>query len=87
MPGRATTRARRDERRTATRAERVRAREGEGTTGRGTWDVGARRTRTSAGRTRKDPIASDSCIHSFAFILIQSSPFARTRGCRVKRRR
>ena len=88
MPGRATTRARRDERRTATRAERVRAaREGEGTAGRGTRDVGARRTRTSAGRTRKDPIASDSCIHSFAFILIHSSPFARTRGCRVKRRR
>ena len=55
----------------------------------GTRDAGRRCAPNAEerGRTRKDPIASDSCIHSFAFILIHSSPFARTRGCRVKRRR
>lgn len=79
MPGRATTRARRDERRTATRAERVRAaREGEGTAGRGTRDVGVRRTRKSAeGRGRIPSRLIRAFIHSHSFSFIRHPSLGR----------
>ena len=75
-------RARRDERRTATRARGC-AREGEGTTGR---DAG-RRVCAERGRTRKDAEGSlRSLIHFIrlihSFVILRS-----TRGCRLKRRR